>query len=498
MSLLPVRERRTERTCRLGRRAELTAAATVNALALAATFGTIGLGCRVDRAKFEDRIFRCDTGAPGQTCGTDETDRPMACFAASQIGGADFCARTCDSDPDAGVGAPAPSVSGACLKSGEGKPNIELQVCSPSKDTVEHPTAACGTPDLRCYRTDLVEDQGVCTTMSPCTMDKDCTNPVRSVCASTFLENTVYKNHSNKVLLDHMFCLQTDCKSRGSSCAAGESCLQDAVPPSTNPPDICVPNCDSSLDCPPNFLCYRRVSTGATPKVCIPGLLGFTCLDDMDCMVGSCENTGIGYKVCTTRCQTDQDCTQFDGIQGMFLCLKNAAQPDDPGYCRTPNSFRGADCRQDDDCHSRNPFEVCTRFNPTDMLGTCLLPCPADRNCLPRSGIEHTCLDPGGGGTSVCFPGYFGLPCLTDQNCIDNHDGDLSCLLGPDAKSMCTKTCTMDTDCTSDRWMTGNSWCSSAIGTCLPLLENDSTCTRNAACKSGACAGDKCVPGASG
>jgi hypothetical protein len=452
-------------------------------------------GCRVDRAKFERRVFHCDPGAPGQTCGTDESDRPMACFAASQIGGADFCARTCDPDPDGGVapltGPGAGDGTAACLKSSNDKPHVELQTCKPSDDTDVAPTAACGSPDLGCYRTDLVNDEGVCTTMSPCMQDEDCINPIRSVCASSFLETVVYPD-SRDVHLDHLFCLQTDCKSRGSSCAAGESCLQDVVPASTNPPDICVPNCDSNLDCPPNFLCYRRVSTGVTPKVCIPGLLGFTCLDDMDCMVGRCENTGIGYKVCTTRCQADADCRQFDGIQGLFLCVKNTAQPDDPGYCRTPNSFRGSDCSEDKDCLNRNPKEVCARFAPGDALGTCLLPCDPDGGCTQRGGIEHTCLL-ASGARNVCFPGYFGFPCQTDGNCVDGAN-DLSCLPTiPGAPSICTKKCTEDSDCATDRWMKGNSWCSQAIGTCQQLLDDGSPCPGPTACKSGVCTSSRCV-----
>lgn len=458
-----------------------------------AATGLVLTGCRVDRAEFERRVFRCDTGAPGQTCGTDASGRPMACFAASQVGGTDFCARTCDYDPDGGAQPPG----GVCLKSSTDHPNIELATCKPSDDTVAAPTAACGQPDLRCYRTDLVADEGVCTTMSPCARDEECTDTIRSVCASTFLADTVYPAAMDAVKLDHMFCLQTGCKARGTSCTAGESCLQLVVPPSTNPPDICVPNCDSNLNCPPNFLCYRRVSTVVTPKVCIPGLLGFTCLDDMDCMVGSCVNTGIGFKVCTTRCDTDSDCMHFDGIQGMFLCIKNEAQPAAPGYCRSPNSFRGSDCLVNGDCNARNSAEVCAKLDPTNPVGTCLLPCPTNQLCPRRGGIEHTCLDLGAGAQMVCFPGYFGLPCVADENCVDDHNQhDLSCLPGaPDASSICTKKCTLDTDCTSDRWMTGNSWCDMVGGTCRPLIATGSTtpCPGNSACQSGTCTNKLCV-----
>ena len=187
-----------------------------------------------------------------------------------------------------------------CLASG-----IALDTCRPSDDLdrATHPTGACHRPGLECYRTDLLGDEGVCTTMKYCDGDSDCPDPVRSVCATTFLADLYPR--ATDLKRDHLHCLQRGCKARGTSCSPGETCLQEVVPASAHPPDICVPNCDSKLRCPPNFLCYRKVSTAVTPNVCIPGLLGFTCLDSIDCMLGSCVDNGIKYKVCTTdvRCR---------------------------------------------------------------------------------------------------------------------------------------------------------------------------------------------------
>ena len=414
----------------------------------------------------------------------------MACFSGSQIGGSDFCAQTCDYD------AMTPVQNGvACLKSNgvkTVKPNIQLKACKPSDDE-SAPNGACGQKDLQCYRTDLVEDEGVCTTMSPCAEDEDCTNPVRSVCATSFLSDTVYPLSKN-LKRDHMFCLQTGCKARGTSCSAGESCLQDVIPPDASPPDICVPNCDSNLDCPPNFLCYRKVSTVVTPKVCIPGLLGFTCLDDMDCMLGKCSDTNIGYKVCTTRCDTEEQCQQFDGLKGLFTCVKNPAMLDEPGYCRTPDSFRGSLCVETKDCIDRNKDEVCTRTDPDAPMGTCLLPCSDENKCIARGGIKHTCMSLSPGAAPVCFPGYFGYPCKGDDNCI----GDLSCRPAVVAPvSTCTKACKEDADCSS-RWLDHGAWCPEAIGACQAPLDDGKTCPRDAACKSGKCVAGVCGPSAGG
>lgn len=245
-------------------------------------------GCRVDQAKFDNRVFTCDIAGSDPGCGTDDNGKDMACFAARQIGAIDFCAKSCKA-------ATATPIDGAvCLGS-----DIELASCQPDDDS------GCG-PGFSCYRTDLLSNEGVCTTMKPCGVDSDCKDPVRSVCAATFLAS-VYAQADN-LKRNHLYCLQTGCKASGTFCSPGETCLQDVIPANSNPPDICVPNCDSKMQCPPNFLCYRKVSTSITPNVCIPGLLGFTCDSTIDCMLGECTANGIGYKVCTASCDSEADC----------------------------------------------------------------------------------------------------------------------------------------------------------------------------------------------
>ena len=450
---------------------------------LTALAGLAG-GCRVDPAEFDRRVFACDTAAPDPGCGTDGTGRPMACFAARQLGATDFCAQTCD--------LPYSPLDGAvCLDS-----SIQLPACHPSDDLTGK---ACAQAGLACYRTDLLTDEGVCTTLNPCSRNEDCRDPVRSACATSFLSRTIYPQAPD-LQLDHMFCLQTGCKANGTSCSPGEACLQDVISASAHPPDICVPNCDSNLRCPPNFLCYKKVSTEIAPAVCIPGLLGFTCDDAIDCMLGSCVDNGIGYKVCTTACNSDADCVLYDGIQGRFSCVKNPGAPAQPGYCQTPDTYRGSICDTSLDCQKRNPAEICSRFRPDDALGTCLLPCPADGRCPQRGGVGHTCLPTGAvAGPPVCFPGYFGLPCTADAGCV----GDLTCNATlPNQPMICTAPCATDADCgapgaaTGDRWVGGDGFCGAALGVpfCLPnkSLPDGSPCSSNAACQSGRCVGNLC------
>lgn len=436
--------------------------------------------CRVDQDEFNNRIFGCNVASPDRGCGVDETGRAMECFGGRQVGATDFCAKTCDIDAPAGEDA-------VCLQSG-----IALRVCHPGDDanTAAFPRGACDQKNLKCYRTDLLSDEGVCTTMAPCNADIECRDPIRSVCATSFLAN-LYSKARDVLRNDHMYCLQTGCRSRGASCSAGETCLQEVIPAAAHPPDICVPNCDSNLNCPPNFLCYRKVSTPATPNVCIPGLLGFTCLDALDCMMGDCVDTGIGYKVCTTPCDTQTDCTRFDGEQGKFICIKNQADPSEPGRCQAPDSYRGSLCNDTQDCLSR-PGEVCSRFNPKDGQGSCLLPCTPEGKCGPRVGINHTCLPAlvDGGRGNVCFPGYFGLPCGSDGNCFDGLECHATAAPAP---SICTVRCSASAECQANRWIGGDGWCHPLLGICVSKLNDEATCGSNEACKSGTCTASRCA-----
>jgi hypothetical protein len=422
--------------------------------------------CKLDENAFYKRVFKCDTAAPDPACGTDVSGQKMGCFAARQIGATDFCTKTCDP-------AAAPTATNVCLPSG-----LELATCNPQVE------GACGTSALGCLRTDLLRDEGVCTTLAPCSKDEDCHDPVRSVCATSFVRE-LYDPVTPTLKRDHMFCMQIGCKERGTSCSPGESCLRDVIPAAAHPPDICVPNCDSNLRCPPNYLCYRKISTPLAPAVCIPGLLGFTCESSIDCLVGDCTPTGIGYKVCTTTCDTQADCERFDSEQGKFVCIKNEANPTVPGVCQTPDSYRGTVCASDADCKTRNPNEVCHHFDPSAQTGNCLLPCDGEGKCPVRGGISHTCLPasrPDEG--PVCFPGYFGYPCRGDGNCT----GTLSCRPTlPGKPSVCSIGCTKSADCAANKWVGPDAWCVPLLNVCLPRGDDGDACLADDGCKSGHC-----------
>jgi hypothetical protein len=140
-------------------------------------------GCRVDPDEFHDRVFRCDTAAPDPLCGTDRQGNDMQCFAARQLGGADFCTERCGDQP---MSLPA---EGAVCVQGKAK----LKACDPNADSEAHPLGPCDRREFGCLRTDVLKDEGVCVTMSPCRNDNDCHDPVRSTCAATFLKE-LYAN----------------------------------------------------------------------------------------------------------------------------------------------------------------------------------------------------------------------------------------------------------------------------------------------------------------
>jgi hypothetical protein len=431
-------------------------------------------GCRVDQSSFEARVFTCDTSAQDPGCGSDQDGQPMLCYPASQLAGVDFCAQTCGDTPMS-----LPDQDAVCVQGG-----AKLKYCDPPADGDS--SAECG-PNLACLRTDITSQEGVCIDMTTCQVDTDCRDPVRSTCVATFLKD-LYTQNAN-LQADNLYCLQKNCQSGESSCSPGESCLPLLVPPGSNAPDICVPNCDSQGRCPPNHFCFQKISGPANPAICIPGLLGFICETDIDCLVGACRSDGDpnvaqGLKLCTLPCNSDTDCTIFDSNQGMFVCQADA---DGSGkHCATPNAYRGNSCHVDAEC-TRDVGTVCVYQTPPTSasdLGTCLRPCAAGA-CAPRAGIGEACLsffDVTGNATAACFPGFFGTPCADDTNCV----GDLKCRQIPGVPlTRCTTPCQIDADCAADRWSAGQSFCANSL--CTPLLPAGADCASDSQCQSKLC-----------
>jgi hypothetical protein len=339
-------------------------------------------------------------------------------------------------------------------------------------------------------------DEGVCVTMKPCSVDTDCRDPVRSTCASTFFKKLYSKN--TKIRTDHLYCLQEGCFNDSSACSPGEACLMDVVPKAAHPPDICVPKCDSQLHCPPDFFCLKdpNISGPANPGVCIPGLLGFKCVSDTDCLVGRCLPDGgdkllpgsKALNICTVDCDSDADCEVYDSLQGQFFC--NAEH-----HCVTPQAYLGASCDTQADCVRDPATTVCVPV-PGDDQGTCVHPCGADGACPSLGGVPHTCVGKSASSPGVCFPGTFGLPCASDASCTPG----LTCRAVSATTKVCTTLCQTENDCEANRWTKGQGFCGGSV--CLPfgVLPTGAPCAQDNWCESATCTppADAGTPGTCG
>ncbi len=426
--------------------------------------------CQVDVDKFHQRLFSCNPSAKDPGCGTDVDDQPMVCVAAQQLGGPNFCSQSCDRavvpvDGDARV---------ACLPAGP----LSSQRLSGAALTKCNPAIAdsCGHPQLSCLRTDLLSTEGVCMTLSPCQSNADCRDPVRSVCMGQLLKTTY---PSAPLATDHTYCVQSGCRADGTSCSPGEVCLRNVVGKESKPSDICVPNCDSNGNCPPNYFCYTKLYSQASPNVCLPGLMGLRCENKMDCLFGDCVDSGAGFRVCSVGCQSDDDCAKYDGEHGTFFC--NADK-----VCAGARAFKGAVCKRDTDCHTG---ETCAWFSPSQTdLGLCLLPCSPTLTCPAYGGVNHMCLPqlPGRtapGSPPICWPGELGIPCLADAQCI----GGLKCLKAPQAQTgLCSALCRDDADCVNNRFAK-EGFCEPTLNVCLAPKRENEICERNQQCESKRC-----------
>jgi hypothetical protein len=432
----------------------------------------VGAGCHNQADAFYGKIFTCDPNAAQPSCGTTRDGKPMTCFAGTQLGGEDFCVEACD------PGQPSDDPRFVCLAAG-----ALVQSCRPSAGSNDSGHCPAG---LQCYRTDLLNDKGVCLDMRVCTTDADCAgDPRRNRCAATVVQALFPRLPP----VGNLQCLQAMCMSDGASCVAGESCLPNYydVGPTA---DICVPKCDASRHCPPNFACAMATAGSGSAPICIPGVPGSRCEDAHDCVFGECFDTGAGFSECVlpASCASDLDCAALDVPANSFLCIEGPSG--DSRRCVGTTAFDGAACSQSSDCPSD---QSCVRYSPYTFAqgkGECRYPCGANGTCAPRAGVPHTCLDVGAtvGG---CYPGYFAMPCLRSSDCF----AELSCLdAAPDPRtvvqsaSICTIPCANDDDCLSNPLIGITGFCGQAV--CRLGGALGAPCDRPSECREGACVRD--------
>jgi hypothetical protein len=412
---------------------------------------------------FWPKIFSCKTSAPNPGCGTTREGAPMTCFGGSQLGaGSDFCVEQCTGQPGSDF-----------LCAGDAK----LRTCRPSEKTADDPDG-CG-PDLACYRTDLYHDEGVCLAIRVCTADTDCKGNVLSSCAGPLL-TAVYPEAGFQT--SNLQCVVGGCKAKGTSCPEGQVCLPLLAPSTTAVPDICVPSCDSHLNCPPNYACWKRVSGPSSPAVCLPGLVGARCETSTDCMVGECVDTGAGFSECTVPCSRDEDCIPHSSANRRAFCSLMKGQQ---RYCVGISPFAGSVCLVDDNCPAgQKCFFTSPYHAQKTAIGECRLPCEADDRCAVRGGLAHACFVRG--ADRSCYPGLMGLTCQRTTDCMPG----LVCQALPPAErfggaggegtvSKCTRTCQSDSDCW-DIWKNREGYCEG--GWCQPTENDTGPCLREEQC----------------
>lgn len=435
------------------------------------------VACNAREDAFYAKIYSCDSNAHGDSCGTNRDGDAMTCFAASQLGGDDFCAETCEpatksDDPHF-----------TCLAAG-----ARLRVCHPHGGAADAAWAC--PPGLECYRTDLLSDEGICVQMHVCTDDSDC-GEKRPVCAARLVRE---RNPSLPIASDNLQCVQSMCGAGKAMCPPGEQCLAgyyDGVSMS----DICVPNCDGNLRCPPNFACAVSPSSSGSPSLCLPGVPGSRCYQDQDCLAGSCVDTGAGFNMCVLplSCRSNQDCAALSTASATFLCAEGV--PGAGKRCVLRETFTGTNCIDETDCPAGF---ICTSVNPLggeQSHGECRLPCGTDGSCPARGGIPHVCT---AGGLGGCVPTGFGFPCAGAADCLP----ELQCLaVGPDERehlplrTVCTIPCGSDTDCSGNPFIHLGGFCRTDEGLCRFGGADGDPCERDAQCLSGVCVIDASAVG---
>lgn len=424
-------------------------------------------GCGPADAALDSKIWFCDPRSTSDQCGTSH-GRPMTCYSAQSLGGHAFCAETCD--PTVGSADPTHF---ACVGKG-----ALLSTCTP------HDTKQGCPAGLSCYRTSLDprEDTGLCLPVPVCSSDADCAgSAARSVCLGPLVDAS-FSNAKAVILTDNLQCVAR-CAAPGEmgpGCADDEACLPDFYPGASTP-DICVPRCNGSDSCPPNFSCLADISP-AYPHVCLPGFPGSRCTRDEECAIGGCRDTGAGFRVCTLDCDSDFDiCPSLDGARGPSFCADSICVIKSP--FTGVNCSKVGDCKNDEKCSSLDPYDPKLRREASG--DECHRLCDAPGQCS-QDRVPYVCLKDGD-DYSECYPADFGLPCAPGlERCM----GKLVCL-GPNqttdsAEATCTIACQHDSDCRAYN-LTAAGRCRDGI---CQLQHSGDPCSSTVHCLSGRCGAD--------
>jgi hypothetical protein len=442
-------------------------------VAFSLELAVMAYGCEPSSASLYERPWPCDANLADPGCGTTRDGKPMTCFAASDLGGTDFCAQACDPTLSTADASHFCTASGALLRT-----------CMPG-------VANRGCPDgFNCFRTslDLRDRSGVCIEAPTCRNDSDCSaESPRLTCGATVVRETY---PSPYLITDHLQCLQRCGKSpEYLPCPDGQQCLTQLFPDDWSIPNICVPHCEAGgRRCPPNYFCLADAGPAYADggSYCVPGIPGRRCSHQQDCIIGDCVNVG-DTKVCALACDSDQLCENLNNPTGTFYCaLKVDAAA--PGRCVARGPIAGAYCRGDRDCNDK---EVCSAFDPfapgiakAARAMECHRTCSGPGTCQSPLSVPFSCIATAD-GHGECYPADFGVPCTAGAepcmgalSCLETHDGEGA------PQSICTRPCSAQSPCDTYT-LTSQGHCES--GLCRRRHASGHACNSSDECNSLVC-----------
>jgi hypothetical protein len=407
------------------------------ALPVAAALGVALATCTVDRGRYTDRVYSCDLR---QTDEAQECGSGWVCHPGTQLGTFDFCAPECT---------PA-ATDQYCAPDGAG-----LTTC--------HPSAPSCKEGFQCLRTSVTADDGLCLPVEVCGKDDECRDPLLHSCLSKVLADA-YGAGLEAGMLNNLWCLQGDCNEL-SPCQAGHSCL-GGLPLLQKIPPVCAPNCvrnprDGGVEdlCPRSFVCASTVLSSLPYRFCLPGLFGFPCERDDQCLIGTCMSMGSHTKACSVPCTTDAQCTNLyhptDGTKTGVACLD--------GQCVTAFSLYLQMLCDPDDNRCANGAQCITKPQLSDA-GVPAEVLPVDAVCYRSCANADDCRDNGtatacihGGGPGACVPGIPWDPIECNPNDPEACLKGLACKQPTTGRPYCTIACQTDEECQSHPWL-GPAW----------------------------------------
>lgn len=291
--------------------------------------------CAPDTNGCRQWVNLLDCAANGKVC--DDGVTPVACADSGAPTCSDGTKNQDETDVDCG-GAKCNKcdVGKVCAVDGDCVSNV----CDPSSKTCKA-AATCNDGTKNGAETDVDCGGGACPTCDigkSCTMDGDCTSnvcdPNTTKCIAAATCNDGIKNQDET---------DVDCGgSKCGTCGIGKACTQNS--------DCGTMNCDGmTKTCSPMATCNDGIKNQDESDIDCGGMtcnacpLGDTCVDDGDCMSGSCNTGGtntclpMGVPTCDdmTKNQDETDVDCGGATCGKCMIGQNCSQPTDcqSGIC---------------------------------------------------------------------------------------------------------------------------------------------------------------------